>query len=187
MAAIAFISCNGTKKTKPETPAGNTEDNLIPYTGLLREQVALIDSTPLAVYRYTTHSNGKTDTLLIDRDAFRQLAKEFMEPDIMSDSLRKDYTASSFGDQTTKLANFTYETRNAAHIVQRLSIRFKPGTTSKFTSLDILKVKPGIQPITQKLFWKSNRFFHIVTDSGTGKYSRVEVAWNASVAESEVQ
>ena len=182
--AVCSFSCRNTKKEQPAaTPPESSENDFVPYVALLNDQIRLVDSTPLAIFKYTTGSNGKTDTTIIQREEFHQLAKEFLEPDIMSAELRKDYTANSFGDKTTRLTNFTYDTKVPAHPVQRVNLRFIPGSPSKLTSLDILKRSSGV---TQKLYWKSDYYFHIVTEAGDGKYTRVEVSWNAVVPEPDM-
>lgn len=182
--AVLFMACNSSKKdnTTPETKPAEKTDNFIPYVALLQKQIALVDSTPLAIYKYTAGSTGKQDTVLIDRAEFHQLAKIFLEPDITT--RKEQYTSSSFGDQTTGLVIFAYDTKDSAQEIQRLNLRFKPGTPSRFTSLDMVRKNSGH---IQKLFWKSNRFFHIITDLGNGKYTKVEVAWNASAPEPEVE
>jgi hypothetical protein len=186
LAVVTLYACNSSKKDKPAQGEDPTEDQYINYTALISDQIRLLDSTPLAIFKYTTNTSGKTDTVIIQREEFHQLAKEFLEPDIMQPALKKDYTVSNFGDVTTKLANFTYETKNPSHTVQRLNLRFKTGAGSKLTSLDMLKNISGPAPVTRKLFWKSNRYFHIINDMGNGKYTRVEVAWNLATPEAEV-
>lgn len=182
--AMLFIACNGAKKENntPGTKPEEKNSNFIPYVALLQKQIALVDSTPLAIYKYTADSTGKQDTVLIERSEFHQLARIFLEPDITS--RQEQYASSSFGDQTTGLVIFTYDTKDSASEIQRLNLRFKPGTPSKFTSMDMIRKTSGR---IQKLFWKSNRFFHIITELGNGKYSKVEVAWNASAPEPEVE
>lgn len=185
---ILYSACTGSNKKEAQKPVQpNNEEDYINYTALLNDQVRAVDSTPLAIYKYTTAENGKTDTTTIQREEFRTLAKTFLEPDIMQRALRKDYSASTFGDKTTQLANFTYETKKPEHAVQRLNLRFKPGAFSRFTSLDMVKNLPGNTGATQKLFWKANRYFHIITDLGNNRFSKVEVVWNLSPSEQEVQ
>ena len=185
---LLFAACTGSSKKEPKKPVQpSNEEDFINYTALLNDQLRAVDSTPLAIYKYTTSENGKTDTATIQREEFRALAKEFLEPDIMQPPLKKDYTASSFGDRTTQLANFTYETQNKEHLVQRVSLRFKPGALSRLTSMDMLKSVPGNAQASKKMFWKSNRFFHIITDLGNGRFSKTEVVWNMTPSEQEAQ
>lgn len=182
--ALFIIACKSSKKENP-APGKKTEEqgeNFIPYVALLQKQVSLVDSTPLAIYKYITDSTGRLDSATIQRDEFHQLARSFMEPDIMN--LQKEYASSSFGDQSTGLVNFTYTAKDSAKEVQRVNLRFKPGTPARLTSLDMIRHSGGH---IQKLFWKSNRFFHIITDLGNGKYTKMEVAWNASAPEPEVE
>lgn len=183
VAAALFIACNAKKDKAPETkPEDKTAPGFIPYVPLLEKQVALVDSTPLGIYKYTTDSTGRQDSVLIERSEFKQLAKIFLEPDIMQQM--EKYTSGSFGDQSTGLVIFTYSAKDPASEIRSLNLRFKPGTPSKFTSLDMVRSSSGR---TVKLFWKSNRFFHIITDLGNGQYTKVEVAWNASAPEPEVE
>src|SRR5258708_1033197 len=158
----------GSACTTPSTPPVQKEDStgtsFLPVADYLRAEISYVDSTPLAILKYTIRNN-RADSAFIQQGEFNRLSKEFLTPELDAASFSKDFTESSFMDKTTGYLSFTYSTRNKALSLQRVDVLSAPGAgMDKVKSIYLEKIYPaGDTTVTKKMFWQTGRSFQIFT------------------------
>lgn len=154
--------------TSPPPPPVQKEDSattsFLPVTDYLRAEISYVDSTPLAIRKYTTRDN-RADSAFIQPGEFNRLSEEFLAPELETALFSKNFTENSFMDKTTGYLSFTYSTRNKALSLQRVDVLAAPGTSAdKIKSIYLEKVFPaGDTTVVKKMFWQTGRSFQIFT------------------------
>src|SRR6188768_2423731 len=85
----------------------------------------MVDSLKLPVLKITS-ANDHQDTVLLSIDEFRELAREFLQPDFSDPSNKKKYKESSFADQSIPSVTLTYSTPDKELEVQRIDVIIDP-------------------------------------------------------------
>jgi hypothetical protein len=153
--------------TSPAPPAqkkDSTATAFLPVADYLRGEISYVDSTPLAIRKYTTRDN-RADSSFIQQEEFNRLAKEFLTPELATDSFSKNFSENSFMDKTTGYLSFTYSTRDKTLPLQRVDVLAAPGASvDKVMSIYLEKVFPsGDTVVRKKMFWQTVRSFLIFT------------------------
>ena len=150
------------------SPAVQKEDSVstsfLPVADYLLGEISYVDSTPLAIRKYTTLDNHE-DSSFIEAAAFNQLAKEFLTPELAADSFARNFSENSFMDKTTGYLTFTYSARNKTQPLQRVDVFVAPGANAdKVKSVYLEKTFPsGDTMVTKKMFWQTGRSFQVST------------------------
>lgn len=167
--SLLFVSACG--NTPPGPPPAPKEDSTattayLPVADYLRAEISYVDSTPLAIRKYTTQNNRK-DSSFIQQEEFNRLAKEFLVPELATDSFKNNYSESSFMDKTTGYLTFTYSTRNKELPLQRVDVLAAPGSSmNKVKSVYLQKHSAeGDTTVVKKMFWQMGHNFLILTSS----------------------
>jgi len=167
--SLLFVSACG--NTPPGPSPAPKEDSTattayLPVADYLRSEISYVDSTPLAIQKYTTLNNRK-DSSFIQQEEFNRLAKEFLLPELATDSFKNNYSESSFMDKTTGYLTFTYSTRNKELPLQRVDVLAAPGSNmNKVKSVYLQKHSvEGDTIIVKKMFWQMGHNFLILTSS----------------------
>jgi len=74
----------------------------------LQSQIKEVNATPFFIYKIDI-VNSKKDSTPINTAIFNQISKQFLEPDINEDKIKKYYIENIFEDRTTN--SFTIEKR----------------------------------------------------------------------------
>lgn len=153
-------SNNNTSSDQPkEDTAGKA---FYPVGNYIRSQLAYIDSMPLAVIKYTTIHNV-TDTSIIEKKDFKQIAAAFVTPDISSPEFKSQYEEHSFIDATLGTMTLTYTAKNDKVPVRKADILLDQEDTEVKT-IYIEKSIPGTDSsIIKKILWIANRNCQITT------------------------
>ncbi len=154
---LLLMACNNQEATA--TQQRNTTDSsaaqpLYPFAQYLANELAYIDSMPLAVEQ-VTHQNGKTiDSGFVDKKLFKSAIAFFTSIDPNISALRSQYTETSFNDLSTESITFSITTNNAALPLQHADVLLNPNTQQvKSVSLKINQQTPDSSVSTQVL-WK---------------------------------
>jgi len=175
------------KNPAGQTTAGaadTTKKNFFPVADYIRGEIRYVDSTPLAIFKYTTQGQQRTDSSLIDQAAFNGLAQEFISPDMGWDKLEKEYSEKSFMDETTGSMTFLYSTANRSLPLQRVDVLATPGASlDKIKSIYLERsFSSGDTIVQKKMYWKARQSFLIVTSLQLpGKealFSQLKVVWD---------
>jgi len=185
--SLLFVSaCGNTPQSPPPAPKEDstaTTTAYLPVADYLRAEISYVDSTPLAIKKFNDLNNRK-DSSFIERDEFHQLAKEFLVPELATDSFKNNYSESSFSDKTSGYLTFTYSTQNKKLSLQRVDVFAAPGTSmDKVKSIYLQKFSTaGDTTIVKKMFWKMGHNFLILTSLQVpGKAPlerRLKVVWD---------
>ena len=178
--------------TSPQPPPALKEDSTgtayLPVADYLRAEISYVDSTPLAIQKFIIRDNRR-DSSFIQQGEFNRLSKEFLLPELMPDSFRKNYSESSFMDKTTGYLSFTYSTLDKKLPLQRVDVLAAPGASmNKVKSIYLQKrFSTGDTTVVQKMFWQTGRSFLILTSLQIPGKPTVEhqlkVVWDAGDTE----
>lgn len=166
------------------SPAKKEVARYFPVVAFFQGQIHDVDSLQLPVTEFTT-VNNITDSVLLSMAEFKSLAANFISADISDSSLGKHYIENSFADQTIASVTLTYSTADKALSVQRLDVIIHPDPISNDQVRSIYMERSysvNNTGILEKLYWRANRNFQIVTikQPGTGapETSVIKVVWN---------
>lgn len=144
----------------------------------------MVDSLQMPLTKTVTINKKSTLTSLSDAE-FKSLAQHFREPDINDPTIKKFYKEESFADQSVPSVTLTYSTTSTSMEIQRMDIVVKPDPiqNDKVSSIYIEKLfHKNDTLITEKLYWKANKNFLVVTDKQVGGKSlpveQVKVVWD---------
>lgn len=164
-------------------PKDSAKNVFFPVANYLESEILHIDSTPLALMKYTIKGTRR-DSGYIQIPEFNLLAKQFLVPELINGSFEKDFAESSFMDKTTESITFTYSPRNEDLALKRLDVLADPGTTSnKVKSIYLERsFTTGDTLVHQRLYWKAGRNFQIVNTylvhDKPPVEQQVKVVWN---------
>jgi hypothetical protein len=160
---IVFLYFAGScgQSVEPEKTAAEQQD-FYPVLSFIRQELALLDSLPVAITRYRVQE-GDTDTSILDKTEFRRIAESVGEPDISRDPLRKGYTETVYMDATINLLTMSYRTKEASATVQKTDVYIDPAT-EKVKSIYIeKKLSETNSTVLQKIIWSAGRQLQITS------------------------
>jgi hypothetical protein len=177
-----FQACHE-KSANQEPPAKEEKKNFFPVADYLRSEISYVDSLPLGIMKYDIEP-GKRDSGYIKTNEFDNLAKEFL-PEELTDSLfSKDFTETSFLDQTTQSITFTYAPINGSNSLRRVDVLASPNPGfEKVKSIYLEKtINKKDTTVVKKMFWKAKRSFQVITITQAGNQpaisSQLKVVWD---------
>ncbi len=147
-----------------------------PVADYLESEILYVDSTPLAIFKYTVQNNHK-DSVLISLAEFNKLASEFLPPELAPETLQRNYQESSFMDKLTKSATFTYSTTDRNLSMQRLDVQTGTGFRGSNEVKSIYMERSVVSGDTtsfRKMLWRSKHSFQIFTRMNIRGQSPVE-------------
>jgi hypothetical protein len=166
-AFIPFLMTGGCSNDKEKRPASDSltvvKKDYFPVLDFLKGEIAYVDSFPLKIVQFRS-AQGHKDSSIIQSAAFGELAKEFLSPALEKQAFEKDFTESSFLDQTSQSLTFTYSTKNDQIDVQRVDVLASPSLGfDKVKSIYIEKViRSKDSSVVEKMYWKSRSNFQII-------------------------
>ena len=189
---FAFLSivngCNNSgTQAQPSQSTDTTKKGkaYFPVLDFIKSEISYVDSLPVGIMKYTTE-NGKTDSGYIKVPEFHQLAQEFISPALQEELFEKEFSETSFFDNTTQYSNFLYSTANRNLNLHRVDVLSKPEDVvyNKVQSIYMEKsFLQGDSTIIQKMYWKTGQNFLINTEITTSKADvitrQVKVVWNS--------
>lgn len=181
---LSAAACHQNKKKDTQTEKQDVE--IFPVTSFIEGQIHLVDSLQLPTLKYIT-ANNRTDSSLISLEEFRQLAGEFLHPDISDPKFSNAYKESSFADQSIKGVTFTYSTQDKDLEIQRVDVLVTPSPvmSDKVRSIYMEKqIAAGDTIVYKKLYWRADKNFQIITTKQKGEQpplvSVMKVEWDQS-------
>jgi hypothetical protein len=176
-------SCKN-EKPSSTTPEQKEIRNYFPVAGFLKGQIHYADSLPSAMLKLAT-KNNKSDSVYISRSEFDNLAHDFIFPELEQNIFEKEFKESSFVDQTTQSAIFTYSSDNNKLQLQRVDVLATPDELySKVKSIFMqAAINKNDTIIVKKLYWQANKYFQVSTitmlPNQSKIISQVKVVWDA--------
>ncbi len=185
---IAFAACN----SKPGTATGSDSlsaknDSLknepfYPIAEYIQSQIAYLDSTPLAIEKHTYVNNKRIDSTTIDRNAFRQLAEEFLKPDLNDPTFKPYYTENSYQDLTINSVTFNYTTTDPNQELRQADVLLEP-VNNKIKNIIFRKNRMvGDTSLSINGLWKHNMNFQLnytlKPANGNAQTKQIKVIWD---------
>lgn len=156
--------------------------NFFPVADVLLAEIRLVDSLPMAVKEYRTR-NGRTDSGYITPAEFHALAVQFLVPEFRDGSFEKNFTESSFIDNNSQEATFTYSTDNRDLPLQRVDVIAAPkGANHEMKSVYLERNRvSGDSSFLDKMYWRAGKGFEVTSlvrvKGGAPTEQRLKVAW----------
>jgi hypothetical protein len=146
--------------SQPDT-AGNA---FFPIADVLESEIRQIDSMPVAIRR-SVIGEGRTDSGFIKSAEFDALARQFLVPEFRNGRFEKDFTGTSFIDNATHDATFTYSTTNKDLPLQRVDIIATPeGANHRVKSIYLERNRvSGDSSILDKMYWQAGKQFQVLS------------------------
>lgn len=171
LAGTTFLTACGNHEPTADTSkadslanADSARNAFFPVAEYLETEILHVDSVPLALRRYRT-ANGKTDSAFIQVPEFNQLALQFLPTELHNGNFEKNFTESSFADQSTQSILFTYSTKVSDQFLRRVDVQTVTGNGSQKVKSIYLEKKrlSGDSLILEKMYWRTGKNFQIVT------------------------
>lgn len=143
-----------------------------------------VDSFAGGILRRTT-INGKKDSGYIQPPVFRRLANQFLVPELLdSASFHEHFKESSLMDETTQMMNFIYTLKQPDWPLRNVMVYVKPSLQNDQVNRIYMEREftSGDTAIQQKLTWKMQEYFYIITlrqpKNGPAVTSMEKVIWD---------
>jgi hypothetical protein len=178
----------------PQQPSTRSADTLsqpdsaenvyFPVADVLASEIREVDSTPLAIRKFVIY-DGRTDSSFIKPAEFDALAMQFMVPEFRNGQFEKDFTETSFMDNATQDATFTYSATDKNLPLQRVDIIAAPhGTVHQLKSVYLERTRvSGDSSILEKMYWQAGKQFQVISliriKGGPPAQRRVIVSWDS--------
>jgi hypothetical protein len=180
----------------PQPPSSPPTDTLsrsdtagkvfFPVAGVLESEIRQIDTTPVGIRKYIT-GNGHTDSGFVKPAEFHALAMQFVVPEFRNGQFEKSFTETSFIDNATRDASFTYSTTDRDLPLQRVDVVAIPhGAVHQVKSIYIERNRiSGDSSILDKMFWQAGRQFQVVSlisiKGGPPVQRKLVVSWETGM------
>jgi hypothetical protein len=144
--------------------ADTAENVFFPVADVLESEIRQVDSMPVAIRKYII-GNGHTDSAFIKPAEFHALAMQFVVPEFRNGQFEKDFTETSFIDNATQAATFTYSTTNRDLALQRVDVIAVPrGTVHQLKSVYLERSRvSGDSSILDKMYWQAGRQLQVIS------------------------
>jgi hypothetical protein len=158
-----FLACHNNDE-KVNTQKQEEKKDFFPIADYIKSEINYVDSMPLGIIKYNIR-NGKTDSVFIKTDEFDQLAQEFLPTELKDSIFEKNFTETSFLDQTTQLLTFTYSTKNSTIQLQRVDVLATP--SNGFDKVKSVYMEKNFirkdTSVTMKMYWRAKKSFQIIS------------------------
>ncbi|MBO9200264.1 MULTISPECIES: hypothetical protein [Niastella] len=178
-------------KHKPQQPAGDaqsTQDSLnastyLPIADFIKGDINRVDSFAGGILK-KGNINGKKDSAYIQPAEFHKLASQFLMPELDSTSFHEHFKEHSLMDETTQMLNFIYTAKEPAGSLYSVMVYLQPSLQTDQVNRIYMErsFKSGDTTIEQKLTWKLQEYFYVVTvrqpKNGPAVTSMEKVIWD---------
>ena len=184
---VLLAGCDGDEDPGSPTKIADSSEVVkvhFPVLDFIKSEIRFVDSLPVGIMKYTIQ-NGIIDSSYIPQEEFHRLAQQFVLPALHKETFEKEFSETSFFDNTTQFASMVYSTNNKSLDVQRVDVLAKPEDVvyNKVQSIYIEKhSQNNDSSITEKLYWKAGQNFQITTETQTPTAEtitrQIKVVWN---------
>ena len=146
-----------------------------------------MDSTALAIEKHTYVNNKRIDSTTIDRNAFRQLAEEFLKPDLNDPKIKPFYTENFYQDLTINSVTFNYTTTDPNQELRQADVLLNPGNNKVKNVIFRKNRMVGDTSVSINGLWKHNMNFQLnytlKPPNGNAQTKQIKVIWDKPVAD----
>jgi hypothetical protein len=184
MAMLAMGCSNKPGATEPNgsETASDSSGLLYPFPQFIEDQLAWLDSMPLAVEKIVFVNGIQSDSSLISKADFRLIAQDFAAEDPNRHTLRSNYREESFEDLTLNAITFSISTTNPNLTLQNADILLNPETRKVKHVILKRQLTGGDSSEIQNILWVANmkcQVSSVVTrKDGTSYNKTVNYIWD---------
>jgi hypothetical protein len=155
---------NSSVRTDSLSHSDTAGNSYFPIADVLESEIRDVDSTPVAIKKITI-TNGRKDSAFIKPAEFNTLAMQFLPPELRDGRFQKEFTETSFIDNATNTATFTYSTTNQDLPLQRVDVVATPqGASHHVQSVYMEQTRvAGDSSILDKMYWRAGRRFQVIS------------------------
>ena len=142
---LALVGCNSA-----------APKSYFPFQSFLETELKNIDSLPVAIFKYHT-TNGKTDTTIIEKKEFGDIARGLLFIDLQNEKINTHYKELVLEDTDIKNISINYTTQNEALPIKSIQINTTTGTT-QVRSIYVERTDAIDETIIiRKMLWKTGK------------------------------
>ncbi len=131
---------------------GGENKNNFPVNSFLLQELAAIDSLPVAIFR-TKESNGSSDTSIVEKKAFRRLSMGLLDMDLQENTNKKKYKELVLEDLQLGNISITYTTEDADAALKKLELNTNVGSNKIKSIFAERHEKAGDTLLIRKILW----------------------------------
>lgn len=150
-------------KNKPATSSAKTttdSSKFYPLADFIQEQMAYVDLRNFEIYQ--KHQTAtKTDSSIISKEQFKQLAASFLPFDISTSDKKQSYTETLFHDLSTASYTLNYKSSQATDLVKNMDILLDEQTKMVKRVFIVSELQKADSSIMEHHSWTANKQFQI--------------------------
>lgn len=157
----SLTQCNSNEE-KQQAAKNEKKKDFLPVIEFVAGELKHVDTVPYTLIKYTT-VNEHTDSSFINRKDLKNMTNEFLEISIRDEKYQEYYDETSFVDNSTGTASFTYISNSPKVKLSRVDAYVNP-ETQKISRVYLERnYSAGDTAITKKLLWQTAGNFIIIT------------------------
>ncbi len=156
---LSLFSC----KSKPSSiskKATPDSSKFYPLANFIQEQIAYVDLRDFEIYQKHSVAN-KTDSSIINKDQFKQLATTFLTLDISKRNQQQLYTETIFHDLSTASYTINYKANQPSSLVKSMDILLDEQTKLVKRVFIVSERQSADSSIMERHSWTANKQFQI--------------------------
>ena len=142
---LFFIACSQSTEEK----------NHFPITAFLEEELAQIDSLPIAIIR-TRETNGLSDTMVMDKKKFRGLAMQLMGIDFQEKQHKDNYQELVLEDAQLGNISIGYTTEEPNLPIRKIELNIDANSNKIKSIFAERQEKEGEKLLIRKILWTAS-------------------------------
>lgn len=132
--------------------SGGENRNTFPINSFLLQELAAIDSLPIAIFR-TRDQNGILDTAIIEKNAFRKISMKLLDIDLQERKNKKIYQELVLEDIQLGNISISYTTEEANAALKKLELNTNVGSNRIKSIFAERHDKEGDTLLIRKILW----------------------------------
>jgi hypothetical protein len=156
---LVMFSCKN-KPTANHTKASADSSKFYPLADFIQEQMAYVDLRNFEIYQ--KHQTAtKTDSNIISKEQFKDLAASFLPLDISKPEKKQSYTETVFHDLSTASYTLNYKTNQVTNLVKNMDILLDEQTKMVKRVFIVSELQKADSSIMEHHSWTANKQFQI--------------------------
>lgn len=156
---LGLFSCKNKPATNKDKTASESS-KFYPIAAFIQEQIAFVELRDFEIYQKYS-SATKTDSGIISKEQFKQLAASFVPLDISKIGKKDSYTETVFHDLTTASYTINYRTSEATDLVKNMDILLDEQTKLVKRVFIVSELQKADTSIMEHHSWTANKQFQI--------------------------
>lgn len=131
------------------------EKNHFPITAFLEEELAEIDSLPIAII-LNREANGQSDTSLVDKMKFRAMALQLIGIDFQEKKYKNNYQELVLEDAALGNISISYTTKDRELPIKKIELNVDASSNKIKSIFAERKEAEGEQLLVKKILWTAD-------------------------------